>query len=604
MDTEATPASTRDLSALPPDGQTSARTGAAHFGRHVCQFARAALIAYLVLLFVLAFAHSGREAVVRLEDFVQVRDGIVKVLTAALTVFVQFGVLGLLVALSAGPHAAPLSRSRRLAGGISMLLVGAVLFTLLSLVESGRMPGALAPICPFVGYVLGLWIGRACLWGGRAFGRSMLGLVAVLLVLGATAVGAWRLAIDSNPLPFQPPKVTSAEKRRLADLLEHSYRGNGLRQLRLTQHDVNLLLAMGMPQVFPLGKAQVALGEKTACGELSIGLGNDGAQQRWLNVRATCLAAITAGHLEIRCVECRVGRLSVPRFLLDVISPWLIAEVLADPDVQQVLAAINSVRLEPGVLEAVVTTGDLGDGSGRLSETVIPSLIARLGQKPDMAVRTQVYIRYLVATAKHFPVEGRFEAFLQAAFDLARRRSTVEDPVLENRAAILALAVLLGHPRVETLIGPVTDQELRAMAKQNVGRVTLRDRRDWCQHFLVSAALALTLNQSLSDEAGVTKEELDAGSGGSGFSFADYLADRAGTLFALAATRDDQSARRMQDRLASRPNVDDLFPPAADLPEGIPDAILQRDYGGVKGQRSNQVIAEIERRLARCPGLW
>ncbi len=110
-------------------------------------------------------------------------------------------------------------------------------------------------------------------------------------------------------------------------------------------------------------------------------------------------------------------------------------------------------------------------------------------------------------------------------------------------------------------------------------------------------------NESLSDEAGLFKEELDAGEGGSGFSFSDLLADRAGTLFALAATRDEQSARRMQDRLAAGFEIDEIFPPAADLPEGIPDPQLQAEYGGVGGERYKEVIREIERRLADCTAL-
>jgi hypothetical protein len=115
--------------------------------------------------------------------------------------------------------------------------------------------------------------------------------------------------------------------------------------------------------------------------------------------------------------------------------------------------------------------------------------------------------------------------------------------------------------------------------------------------------LALLASESLSDQAGLLKEELDAGEGGSGFSFSDLLADRAGTLFALAATRDEPSARRMQDRLAAGPQIDEIFPPASDLPEGIPDAKLQTEYGGVGGEKYNQVTEEIERRLATCAAL-
>jgi hypothetical protein len=115
----------------------------------------------------------------------------------------------------------------------------------------------------------------------------------------------------------------------------------------------------------------------------------------------------------------------------------------------------------------------------------------------------------------------------------------------------------------------------------------------------VSGALTVLSAAAPSDAAGLLKEELDADAG-SGFSFADLLADRAGTSFADVATRDDASALRVQQRLASGFRVDDFFPAAADLPEGIADAELQSSYGGVGGPLYRQKTDEIERRLARC----
>jgi hypothetical protein len=156
---------------------------------------------------------------------------------------------------------------------------------------------------------------------------------------------------------------------------------------------------------------------------------------------------------------------------------------------------------------------------------------------------------------------------------------------------------------VESLVGPVADEDLRRAAHSRVGRVTLRDRQDWRRHFLVSAALALLSNESASDEVGLFKEELDAGKGGSGFSFSDLLADRAGTLWALAATDDEAAARRMQDRLAGSFEIGEIFPQAADLPEGISDDDLQAKYGGVGGKRYREILEEIEWRLATCKAL-
>jgi hypothetical protein len=133
--------------------------------------------------------------------------------------------------------------------------------------------------------------------------------------------------------------------------------------------------------------------------------------------------------------------------------------------------------------------------------------------------------------------------------------------------------------------------------------VAVRGRRDWTRHFFVSAGLALTLNSTASDGAGLFKEEADSAEGGSGFSFSDLLADRAGVRFAEAATRDRQAAERMQALLANPFSLDDVFPPAGDLPEGLPDAEFQQRFGGVEGEQYKQVLVEIERRLDTCRAL-
>jgi hypothetical protein len=196
--------------------------------------------------------------------------------------------------------------------------------------------------------------------------------------------------------------------------------------------------------------------------------------------------------------------------------------------------------------------------------------------------------------------DARFACALEAAFAAARERSAGGgSAVEENRAAILALGIVLGHPRLARSVGKRLDNERSGAAFDVVARTTLRGRGDWARHFTVSGALTVLSAAAPSDAAGLLKEELDA-DGGSGFSFADLLADRAGTTFADFATRDDASALRVQQRLAGGFRVDDFFPPAADLPEGISDAELQSRYGGVGGARYRQTADEIERRLAAC----
>jgi hypothetical protein len=59
----------------------------------------------------------------------------------------------------------------------------------------------------------------------------------------------------------------------------------------------------------------------------------------------------------------------------------------------------------------------------------------------------------------------------------------------------------------------------------------------------------------------------------------------------------------MQARLARDVAVDDLFPPAADLPENLTVEQFRRDFGGVGSTRYRAKMAEIEARLDRCAAL-
>jgi hypothetical protein len=132
---------------------------------------------------------------------------------------------------------------------------------------------------------------------------------------------------------------------------------------------------------------------------------------------------------------------------------------------------------------------------------------------------------------------------------------------------------------------------------------TLRGRGDWARHYCLSAALAVVENSLISDAGGLIKEELDALTHGSGFSFGDLTADRAGVQFTRAATASEPAALAMQARLQAGYAADDFFPPAADLPENLTVEQFRRDYGGVGTQRYRDTISAIETRLNRCAAL-
>jgi len=561
--------------------------------RCVLWAARLVLAGYVLILAFRAHSRnrlSADEPPVQLTDLVRIADWAAEFLVTIVKTGVCFALFGFLVGVALNQGVAKPRWLPWLWRWGWQLLLGAGLLVLLSLAESGTLPNRVFTIVALVGHLAGLCVGRTCLRGPKALAR-LLPLAASTVVLALMAAGVLLLlALETAPLPFEPPQVTSVEKRMIRERLQSpATTSTGTRRLQLSEHEANLVATMGLKQVMPTAKARIGLGQDTIDLAMSAEIDWWSALPRWLNIEATCEVAAD-GESPVRPIACRIGKISVPQFLLQAAMEQTLVVISGDHDLKRLSGAIGTLRVEPDLIEAEIVA------RGTMSH-VVPSILTRLSRDPNVTARTRIYYNHLTEAAKDLPQEHRFCEFTQAAFALARERSVTADPVLENRAALFGLAVILGHYRVEHLIGPVRDHRHRALEGRHARNITLRGRRDWCQHFYLSAALALASNETLSDGAGLFKEELDAGEGGSGFSFSDLMADRAGTRLALAATRDEAAARWMQQQLADGFLLGDLFPPAADLPEGIADAELLSQYGGVGGDQYNQMAAEIERRL-------
>lgn len=225
------------------------------------------------------------------------------------------------------------------------------------------------------------------------------------------------------------------------------------------------------------------------------------------------------------------------------------------------------------------------------------------GASADLSRRTETRLRQMVARGPGLPSgPGRFGALVQAAF----ASSTGEGrggSVQNNRAAILALGIAIGHERLARFVGLDARGELVRAASELRKGATLRGRDDWPRHYTLSAALAALENPLTSDASGLLKEELDALTHGSGFSFGDLAADRAGIRFAMTSTGSEASATAMQARLQSGFVEDDFFPRVSDFPENLTVEQFRRDYGGVGSPRYRQKVRDIDGRIELCPAL-
>lgn len=561
---------------------------------------RLGLIVYVTLLSTSLLTPAGRAGVagaglLDLRTGARIRTVALALAVYALVEVLRFVPVGILAVLSA-PRARG-DRPRVLllaaAGVGSLVIMGLVLAR-----EIGwQWPGPSDLVLPAMGCAVGVGTCLAWLGGRIAWRRTLMMLVVLLLAVPLVAGMALLATSEREPLVRASPTVTSEEKRRLFTLLRRE-NPNKLapvetRTLSLASRDLDLLLAWGLPVLLGDGRAAARIDlESPPVAALSLSFRMPGGA-RYLNLTAGARVAIDNGKLTLGDPRLRIGRLTLPGPLLRWLSPILTALIQAERRARPVLAGVERLDIGPGRVS--VTYGHMD-----LPPRLLAGLIWGEGSNEEMRQAVRSHVARLLHAAPHLPDgERRLGAAVEAAFAWARERSATGSPVLENRAALLTLGILLGHPRLAGLVGPVVEERDWPRAVP-LARATLRGRNDWAKHFFVSAALAVLSAQAPSDAIGLFKEELDAG-GGSGFSFGDLMADRAGTTFALLATGDEAAARALQQRLAGGFRVDDFFPEAADLPEDIQDAELQSRYGGVGGPLFRTYAAEVERRLWSCP---
>ena len=564
-----------------------------------------ALIAYSALLIYLAAERTNETApggisLLRLQSLGEAYDWIVNWSQRALLDIVRFIPVGFLL-----PLAFP--RVERRSGRFFFVAVPALF---ISIVLSGvilgfefgypwQMPGSLDMILPALGCVLGIWMGMSWLQGPASLFMVLPKLAFAAIVAGSALLILFFLATEPTPLPFEARDVTPAEKRELLRLFRQGGQvvdeRDATERFTLSQRSIDSLLAWALSLGPGEKKAKAELGPGNGSLYVSVGLPVGAEETRYVNWTTGVQGGVENGDLDLRVNAMTLGRLDAPGWLLNFFSPLVKTTVSHDRRIKPLLDATDELSVSPEHIEVFYTNVDL-------PRELLPYLLAGTNTNEDVREATRAQIEHLADEAGGFPRgDAGAGACLETAFAFARNRSAAGGSVAENTGAIFALGIVLGHPGLENFIGPVASDRLILRTRDALGDVTIRGRSDWPKHFFLSAGLAALSSEELSDAAGVLKEELDAREGGSGFSFADLLADRTGTTFALTAIRDEASATAVQERLATGFNLEDFVPEADGLPEDLPESEFQSKYGGVGGSEYNRIAAEIERRIKACP---
>jgi len=185
---------------------------------------------------------------------------------------------------------------------------------------------------------------------------------------------------------------------------------------------------------------------------------------------------------------------------------------------------------------------------------------------------------------------------LRPLFEMAYQRSSLESAIDENRIVIAAINDYVNKQETKKLLSmpestPAAGQQYSAF---------LYKRTDLAQHFIGSAALTASINKQAAQIAGEEKELSDA-HGGSGFSFIDLAADKAGTRFGEIATFSPESARRMQKAMSGIKDYSDFMPDPRDLPEHMNEADFKQRFESTNSPVYQEILKQIDARISAMP---
>lgn len=413
--------------------------------------------------------------------------------------------------------------------------------------------------------------------------RAIIGAVAALLLAGLVVL-PW-LLLDRAPAIEPPPEFRRSDLAWIKSLFQkHDPRRQPpdiLHSIQLDEAELNRLLnyAVELRQVSGIA-AELTPGMATITATLAVPNNLFG---RYLNLTAE-VAEVPGG---LRILSLQLGSVPLPGVLADRMARLLHRQLRRDPTYASLADAFSQVSFDENL--------------ATLDYRWNPELLTQLERKsadllidPEDQARMLVYADRLDALLKPHP-HGSTIPLVDVLHPLFEHASEAgSDVAAENRAALTALgAYLSGISLSRLLVG-----DSRSTRRAPYVLLSLHGRRDFAEHFAISAAITVNGGSQLANAIGLIKEEEDAGRG-SGFSFTDLAANRAGVRLGERAT--GEGAARVRQLLAAARGDGDLMPDFRGLPEFMAQGEFDRRFGPIGGPRYQKVIDSIDARLAAHP---
>lgn len=301
----------------------------------------------------------------------------------------------------------------------------------------------------------------------------------------------------------------------------------------------------------------------------------------WLNLSAQVASSRTG----FPRITGKIGRLPVPAFVMSgAIEGYRFLLRQKGADIPELDTLVQSLAIERDGISARLQLPP--------ESTFLNLANQRQAQPVEQALVVAHYCR--LARLQRDRPAADLAALLRQSFAVAAPDATV---TADNRARLVAVAMITGARDAGGLAGVSEAALARCHAPANP--IMLLGRVDLARHVALSAAIAVTVNRDFSRRMGVWKEIADSNPNGSGFSFVDLSADRAG--LALAQSLSNPETSRATAKHLQTITDEELLPIAAlAFAEGMSEQDFRARYVSTQSKDYAEMVARIDAVLSKA----
>ncbi|MFT6295684.1 MAG: hypothetical protein ACJATW_001970 [Glaciecola sp.] len=366
-------------------------------------------------------------------------------------------------------------------------------------------------------------------------------------------------------------------------------------KISLNQAQMNLLLRYVLSTLNPKGHwaVQLTLAENTVNTQASIRFDLAGIPA-FLNIDGQLSGD---GHT-LQLTKLSLGGLSMPNMFVDLLIDRVESRINSSSvdltDINSLIGNVESLVVAPHQIHVALKWD--------------PALMSKLGDQTQQLfvsdedrIRVAHYYQLIADIITATPLDIRaisLNSLLTPLFTEAQAKTNSgSDAVAENRAVLQALAIYVNEGEIKRFVG---NERASSVTDAKAIEVRLLRRQDLAQHLASVASITASAGADVAAMLSTTKEAYDARYR-SGFSFSDLTANTVGVNLASIATKDSDTAKRLQARFIEVKDESEYMPTVGNNRDGISELDFAKLYQDRNSEQYLERMNQINELVLSTP---